>query len=117
MILDQLKSKMVEYIKAKDAERLDVIRFFLAKIKNREIELRPQNVTLNDEHVFKVYKKLVKQLDETIDICTKANKQEALAQAQKEKALMFEFEPLFPAEMIQADKLAQEKYQQFQKKS
>jgi len=117
MILEQLQAKMIEFAKAKDAERLGVIRFFLAKIKNKEIELRPQNQTLNDDHIYKVYKKLLKQLDETIDICTKAAKPEALAQAQREKVVMQEFESIFPKEVIEADKLAQQKYQQFQKKS
>ena len=116
-MLDQLQAKMIQFAKAKDVERLGVIRFFLAKIKNKEIELRPKNEVLNDDHIYKVYKKLVKQLDETIDICTKANKPEALSQAQKEKILMQEFEGMFPKEVIEADKLAQQKYQQFQKKS
>mgnify|MGYP003351323888 CR=1 FL=1 len=37
MILDQLKSKVVEYYKAKDALRLGVLRYYLSKVKDKEM--------------------------------------------------------------------------------
>lgn len=96
MILDQFRSKLIEYAKAKDQERLDVLRFFLAQVKNKEIELRPQGVELNEEHVYKVVKKLLKQADETIEACEKANRPESKLKAEKEKAILQEFMELFP---------------------
>ena len=60
MILDNLRSLIVEYTKAKDMEKLGVLRYYLSAVKNKEIELRPQGVELNDEHAFKVLKKQLK---------------------------------------------------------
>jgi len=98
VILDRFRPKLFEYAKAKDQERLDVLRFFLAQVKNKEIEMRPQGVELNDEHVYKSLKKLIKQTDETIEICKKANRAEALTKAQREKAILQEFMEIFPNE-------------------
>ena len=99
MILDQFKLKLFEYAKAKDQNRLDVLRFFLAQVKNKEIEMRPQGVELNDEHVYKALKKLIKQADETIETCKKANRAEALIKAEREKAILHEFMEIFPNEL------------------
>lgn len=96
MILDQFRAKLVEYAKAKDQAGLDVLRFFLSQVKNKEIEMRPQGVELNDEHVYKVIKKLLKQVDETIETCEKANRPESKLKAEKEKAILQEFVELFP---------------------
>ena len=38
MILDQLRSKLVEYHKSKDTLRLGVLKYFLSKVKEKEIE-------------------------------------------------------------------------------
>lgn len=103
MILDVFKSKMVEYAKAQQAEKLGVLRFFLAQLKNKEIELRPQNQELNDEHVFKVLKKLLKQNAESIEMYDKAGRTEALSKAQAEKAILEEFMQEIPAAIREAD--------------
>jgi len=102
-MLDEFKAKQVEFMKAKDAKRLDVLRFFLSQVKNKEIELRPQNIELTDEHVFKVLKKLIKQSNETIEVCEKGGRAEGLEKAREEKAVLEEFVEMFPQEIIQAD--------------
>lgn len=101
MIIDQLRSKLVEYAKAKDELRLGVLRYFLSLVKNKEIELRPQNLQITDEVVFKVLKKQLKQLNETIDICQKAGRTEALDKANNEKMVLEEFAKLFPFDLNQ----------------
>jgi uncharacterized protein len=99
MILDQFKSKLVEYMKSGDVERLGVLRYFLSKVKNREIELRPQNQVLTDEIVYKVLKKQIKQINETIEMCEQAKRPEALDKAKKELVILEEFKQVFPVEL------------------
>lgn len=99
MIIDQFKSKLIEYTKSGDAERLGVLRYYLSKIKNREIELRPQGLTLTDEMAYKVLKKQIKQIHETIEMCEKANRPEALEKAKSELVVLEEFKQVFPLEL------------------
>ena len=101
MILENFRSKQIEYMKAGQTQKLEVLRYFLAQIKNKEIELRPQNVELKDEHIYKVLRKLLKQIDETVEMCEKAGRLPALEKAQKEKLILKEFEEMFPLEMRQ----------------
>jgi len=60
LILDDLRSKTFEYQKAGDKLRLDVLRYYLSQVKNREIELRSQQKEMTDEDAFKVLRKEVK---------------------------------------------------------
>jgi uncharacterized protein YqeY len=99
VILDQFKPKLIEYAKAKDQAHLDVLRFFLAQVKNKEIEIRPQGLELNDEHVYKVLKKLLKQADQTIEDSKKANRPESAQKAEDEKVILQEFMAIIPDEL------------------
>src|SRR3989344_5737073 len=76
MILDTLKTDLIEAMKAKEALKLGVIRYLLSEIKNKEIELRPQNQELNDEHIVKVLRKQVKKRTEIIEEYSKAGRQD-----------------------------------------
>lgn len=60
-VLNDLKVAM----KDRDQVRLDTIRFLQSAIKNREIELRPNEIT--DDEILAVVKKLVKQRKESIE--------------------------------------------------
>ena len=101
MILDFFRTKQLEYTKSSDTERLGVLRYFLSKVKNREIELRPQNQELTDEIVYRVLKKQVKQINETIEMCKMAKRPEALEKAEKELAILEEFKKAFPPELTE----------------
>ena len=76
MILDTLKTDLIEAMKAKEALKLGVIRYLLSEIKNKEIELRPQNQELNDGHIVKLLRKQVKKRIEIIEGYSKAARQD-----------------------------------------
>lgn len=99
MIINELRSKLVEYQKSKDMERLGVLRYFLSKVKNKEIELRPQGEELTDEVVFKIIKKLIKQRNEGIEMYTKAGRTESAQKEQRELDILMEYARLFPFEL------------------
>lgn len=99
MILDELKKNIVKYAKEGDTGRLDVLRYFLSQVQNKEIELRPQNQPLTDEIVFKVLKKQIKDRKELIDIYTKADKQDKVQKETGEMEILKEFAKYFPFDL------------------
>ena len=60
-ILEDIKLTMKE----KDAKKLEVLRFVNSEIKNKEIEIRPEQIT--DSDVIKVLKKYIKQRKESME--------------------------------------------------
>lgn len=99
MILDELKKNLVIFQKEGNVEKLNVLRFFLSQVQNKEIELRPQNQTLTDEIVFKVLKKQIKDRKELIDIYQKAGKTDKIEKETKEMEILKEFAKLFPFDL------------------
>lgn len=67
MILDTLKQELIESQKSHEAAKLELLRYLLAAIKNKEIELRPMGKELNDEEILKVIKKQIKQRNDSIE--------------------------------------------------
>jgi uncharacterized protein len=74
MIVDNLKSKRIEYMKAKDTLRLGVVRYLLSLIANKEIELRPSGEELTAEHVEKIIKREIKRRKEGMEVAEKAGR-------------------------------------------
>jgi len=72
-IRDQLTEHMKAAMRAKDKERLGVIRLALAAIKQKEIDER---VTLDDSGVLAVLDKMVKQRRESIRQYRDANRED-----------------------------------------
>jgi uncharacterized protein len=99
MILDELTAKLPEFQKAKDKLRLGTLRFFLAQIKNKEIELRPQKQELTDEIVFKVLRKQIKDRKESIELYAKGNRQDLVEKETAELGVLMEFAKMFPFEL------------------
>jgi uncharacterized protein len=99
MILDQLRSKLVEYSKAKDTLRLGVLRYFLSKIKEREIELRPSGEVINDDIAFKILRKQVKERNQSIELYEKGNRPDLVQKEAAELEILKEFAKLFPFEL------------------
>ncbi len=86
-ILDDIKAAM----KAKDSKKLEVLRFVNAQIKNKEIEIRPKEVT--DEDVTSVLKKFVKQRKEAMDQFQKAGREDLVAKDKEEMVLIETYLP------------------------
>lgn len=99
MILDQLKTRLIDYSKAGDATRLGVLRYFLSVVKNKEIELRPLKQELTDEVVFKVLRKQIKDRKESIELYQKGNRDDLVAKETTELGVLEEFAKLLPFDL------------------
>jgi len=99
MIVDELRSKQIEYHKAGDTARLEVLRYLLAQVKNKEIELRPTNEQVTDEMVFKIIRKQVKNRKEAIELYERGKRQDLVEKESAELLIWREFAKLFPFEL------------------
>ncbi len=96
-ILEDIKTAM----KNKNAERLEVLRFLNAAIKNREIEMRPNPV--GDTEVMSVIQKLSKQRTDSIDQYKNAGRDDLASKEESELMILKEYlpTPLSEAELKQ----------------
>jgi len=101
MAASDLKSRINEDMKAamraKDKDRLGVIRLILAAIKQREVDER---IELDDTQVLAVLDKMIKQRRDSIEQFTKAGRDEL---ANKEQAEVGVIQEYMPAELSEAE--------------
>ncbi|EAT07034.1 GatB/YqeY domain-containing protein [Sphingobium sp. 10 DY56-G10] len=101
MIREQIKSAQVEAMKAGDKEKLAAVRLILAKLKDRDIELRTAtSVPDDDAVVVDVLQKMVKQRRESIEMFKSGGRDELAA---KEEAELAVIEGFLPAQMSEDD--------------
>jgi uncharacterized protein YqeY len=101
MIRDTLKAAQIESMKGGDKPRLAAVRLILAKLKDRDIELRVvTNVPDDDSIVVDVLQKMVKQRRESITMFEAAGRAELVAQEQSELDVI---ESFLPAQMSEDD--------------
>lgn len=93
-IREKIMADMKDAMRAKDAVRLDTIRFLQSAIKYKEVELRPNAITADD--VLGVVKKLVKQRKESIEQFQQAARQDLV---DKELAELKVLESYLPQQM------------------
>ncbi len=94
MIREQLKSAQVTAMKAGDKERLAAVRLILAKLKDRDIELRTATTVPDDNAiVVEVLQKMVKQRRESIEMFTTGGRDELAAKEQVELDVIQSFLP------------------------
>ena len=89
-IMADVKSAMV----SKDTIKLNTLRFLQSAIKNKEIELRPNPIVVED--VMAVIKKIVKQRKESIEQFQSAGRTDLVEQETAELKVM---ESYLPAQM------------------
>jgi len=100
MIRDNIKAAQVAAMKAGEKDRLAAVRLILAKLKDRDIELRTSaNVPDDDAVVVEVLQKMVKQRRESIALYEQGGRQEL---ADVEKAELAVIETFLPAQMDEA---------------
>lgn len=99
MIVDDLRSKLFDYQKAKDELRVGVLRFFLSQVKNREIEYRTQKKEMTDEDSFKVLRKEIKNRKENIELYERIGRTDLLEKETSELEIYLEFAKLYPFEL------------------
>ena len=101
MIREQVKSAQVEAMKAGDKARLGAVRLILAKLKDRDIELRTAtSVPDDDAVVVDVLQKMVKQRRESIEMFKSGGRDELAA---KEEAELAVIESFLPAQMSEEE--------------
>ena len=104
MIRDDIKAAQVAAMKAGDKARLGTIRLMLAKIKDRDIELRTGTAPADDDVlVTDVLQKMVKQRRESITMYEQGGRQEL---ADIEAAEVVVIEDFLPAQLSESDATA-----------
>ena len=99
MIRDELKTGLVDSMKAKDSTRVAAIRLIQAAIKNRDIEARTGGAPADDDVlVMEVLGKMAKQRRESIEMFEKGNRPELAAAEQAELDVIESFLPKQMAE-------------------
>lgn len=94
MIRERIKAAQIESMKGGDKARLATVRLILAKLKDRDIELRvATQVPEDDQTVVEVLQKMVKQRRESIAMYEQGNRPELAAQEQAEIEVIESFLP------------------------
>ena len=99
MIRDTIKAAQVTAMKAGDKPRLAAVRLILAKLKDKDIELRTAKAVPEDDIlVVDVLQKMAKQRRESIALYEQGGRQELVDAETAELAVIEEFMPRQMAE-------------------
>ena len=94
MLRDSIKSAQVSAMKSGDKPRLGAVRLILAKLKDRDIELRTASQRPEDDTlVVEVLQKMAKQRRESIGMFEAGGRQELADVEKAELAVIEEFMP------------------------
>ncbi len=94
MIRDTIKAAQISAMKAGDKARLAAVRLILAKLKDKDIELRTAaSLPDDDVLVVDVMQKMIKQRRESIALYVQGGRQELADIEQAELAIIEEFLP------------------------
>ncbi|MFT6624984.1 MAG: hypothetical protein ACJAZI_001066 [Cycloclasticus sp.] len=86
----RIREDMKLAMKAKEKDRLGVIRLILAAVKQKEVDER---ITLNDEQVLQLLDKMLKQRRDSIEQFDKAGRDDLSAVEQKEMLVIQDYLP------------------------
>lgn len=86
-LLDDIKRAM----KAKESQKLEVLRFVNAEVKNKEIAVRPNEISEDD--VMQVLKKYLKQRKEAAEQFAKAGREDLVEKEQYEASVVEAYLP------------------------
>lgn len=101
MIRDTIKAAQISAMKAGDKPRLAAVRLILAKLKDKDIELRTASAVPEDDVlVTDVLQKMAKQRRESITLYEQGGRQEL---ADVEKAELAVIEEFLPQQMGEDD--------------
>ena len=94
MIRDAIKAAQISAMKAGEKERLQTVRLMMARIKDRDIELRTASQLPDDDAmVVELLQKMVKQRRESITMYETGNRPEMAAIEAAEIVVIEEFLP------------------------
>lgn len=101
MLRDSIKAAQISAMKAGEKQRLATVRLILAKIKDRDIELRTADTQPDDnELVIDVLQKMVKQRRESIQLFEQGGRPEKAAE---EKVELEVIETFLPAQLSEEE--------------
>jgi uncharacterized protein YqeY len=101
MIRDTIKAAQVTAMKSGDKPRLAAVRLILAKLKDRDIELRTAGSLPDDDALaVEVLQKMVKQRRESIQLFEQGGRPE---KAEEEKVELAVIEAFLPQQLSEAD--------------
>jgi uncharacterized protein YqeY len=101
MIRDTIKQAQIDAMKGGDKERLAAVRLILAKVKDRDIELRTAATKPDDDAmVVETLQKMAKQRRESITMYVDGNREELAEQERKELSVI---EGFLPQQLSQAE--------------
>ena len=104
MIRDDLKAAQITAMKAGEKDKLGTIRMILAKVKDRDIELRTASVQPEDDAmIVELLQKMVKQRRESIAMYETGNRPEMAA---IEAAEIGVIETFLPQQLSEAETTA-----------
>lgn len=104
MIREHIKSAQIAAMKSGDKPRLAAVRLILAKLKDRDIELRTAGPVADDDAlVVEVLQKMAKQRRESIAMYEQGGRTELAEQERSELAVIEEF---LPRQMDEAETTA-----------
>ena len=92
---EKIESNYKESLKAKDKTQISTYRLILSSIKDLEIahRSRAEKKETDDEDIKKLFKKMIKQRTESIEIYKKNNRNDLLEVEQKEHEIISIFLP------------------------
>lgn len=88
---ERILSDMKTAMKTRNRERVSVLRMAVSLLKNREIQIRPKELT--DQDVLEVFKKLSRQLKDSIEQFRKGGREDLAEKEQKELSVLEEYLP------------------------
>ena len=103
MIRDELKAAQIAAMKGGDKQRLAAVRLMLAKIKDRDIEMRGKDAGDDDAMVIDTLQKMAKQRRESIQMFDDGGRTELAAAERSELEVIEQF---LPAQMDDAATMA-----------
>lgn len=94
MIREQIKSKLIESMKAKDEKVTGTLRLINAAIKDKDIEARPKGITeIDDTAILSLLQSMIKQRKESIDMYQKGGRADLVVNEQSEIDVIQSFLP------------------------
>ncbi len=90
MLRQQLQTDIIQSMKSGDKARVEVLRYILAQVKNKEVDKKSE---LDDNEVLDVLRKQIKQLKESIEAFTKGNRPELAAEYQAQYDIVATYLP------------------------
>ena len=92
---ETIETEYKNALKSKDKSKISTYRLILSSIKDLDISNRagPNKKTTDDEHIKKLFRKMIKQRAESIDIYKKNNRLDLLEVEQNEHEILSSFLP------------------------